>query len=121
MAHDIKTPITILNGYIEEIEDDMINEKELPDALKHMREEIKFLDELTVDMLEFITSMQEQKSKEDINLKDFINHEVFPILPKSKDIEHINEVGEDILISFNKTDLKKICINILTNSIKYIL
>ncbi len=119
MAHDIKTPITILNGYIEEIEDDMISEKELPYALKHMREEIKFLDELTVDMLEFITSMQEQKSTEDINLKDFINYEVFPILPKSKDIEHINEVGEDILISFNKTDLKKICINILTNSIKY--
>ena len=119
MAHDIKTPITILNGYIEEIEDGMVSEKDLPAALKHMREEIEFLDELTVDMLKFITSMQEKKSKEEINVSSFIDKEVFTILPKSDNIEYINEVDKDLVVLFNKLDLKKICVNILTNSIKY--
>jgi len=119
MAHDIKTPITIINGYIEEIEDGMINEDTLPATLIHMREEINFLNELTVDMLKFITSMQEHKKTEEIPLHKFINDEIFPILQKKENISFINSVDTSFVIKFNKTDLKKVCINILTNALKF--
>lgn len=119
MAHDIKTPITILNGYIEEIEDGMICDEKLPSVLVHMKDEVKFLDELTIDMLEFITSMQNHKIKTDINLFDLIQNEIFTILPKNENIKYINAVEKDFIIKLNKIDLKKICINILFNAIKY--
>lgn len=119
MAHDIKTPITILNGYIEEIEDGLICDEKLPMVLLHMKNEVKFLDELTVDMLEFIVSMQNNKIKNKISFKLFIQNEVFTILPKNKKISYINEIEDDFIIEFNKIDLKKICINILFNAIKY--
>ena len=119
MAHDIKTPITIINGYIDEIEDEMISEEDLPLVLKHMKEEIKFLDELTVDMLKFITSMQEHKKVEEIHLHKFISDEVFPLLQKKENIEFINDVDDFFVIKFNKIDLKKVSINILINALKF--
>jgi two-component system sensor histidine kinase SaeS len=119
MAHDVKTPITIVNGYIEEIEDGMVGENDLPLVLEHMREEIKFLDELTIDMLKFITSMQEHKKTENINLYNFINNEIFSILPKKENIDIINDIDKSFVIVFNKMDLKKVCINILTNALKF--
>ncbi len=119
MAHDIKTPITILNGYIEEMEDGMIESQNLPQALSHMKEEIKFLDELTVDMLEFITSMDRHKTKNKIELYTLVQDEIFPVLPLKADVKYLNELKEGFSIEFNKTDLKKIILNLLNNAIKH--
>ncbi|MFK5881639.1 MAG: HAMP domain-containing sensor histidine kinase [Sulfurospirillum sp.] len=119
MAHDIKTPITILNGYIEELEDGLIKSEDLPSALAHMKEEIKFLDELTVDMLEFITSMQEHKMKQGIKLYSFIQNEIFPLLAVKTGVKYINDIDQKILLEFNKIDLKKVVLNLLNNAVKY--
>ncbi len=119
MAHDIKTPITILNGYIEELEDGMIDNENLPLALSHMKEETKFLDELTIDMLEFITSMNRQKTKDKIELYTLVQNEIFPVLPLKTGIKYLNELEEGFFIEFNKTDLKKIILNLLNNAIKH--
>ncbi len=119
MAHDIKTPITIINGYIEEIEDGLIKEKDMPSALVHMKKEIHFLDELTIDMLEFISSMEHHKTKEKICLYYLIENEIFPILDNKANVKLINDVDKDFLIVFNKIDLKKILLNIIINGIKH--
>lgn len=120
MSHDIKTPITIINGYIEEIEDGLVSKKQLPEALDYMKKEINFLNELTVDMLEFISSMERHKAKEKIILYYFLENELFPLLPKNENVQLINEINKDLVIEFNKIDLKKICINIICNAIKHI-
>ncbi|NVJ53942.1 MAG: HAMP domain-containing histidine kinase [Campylobacteraceae bacterium] len=120
MSHDIKTPMTIINGYIEEIEDGLVSKKQLPETLDYMKKEINFLNELTIDMLEFISSMERHKAKEQIILYYFIENEVFPHLPKNENIQLINKIDKDLVIKFNKIDLKKICINIICNAIKHI-
>ncbi len=119
MAHDVKTPITILNGYIEELEDGMIESQNLPQALSHMKEETKFLDELTMDMLEFITSMNRHKTKDKIELYTLVQNEIFPVLPLKTGIKYLNKLEEGFFIEFNKTDLKKIILNLLNNAIKH--
>ncbi|XPV70462.1 MAG: sensor histidine kinase [Halarcobacter sp.] len=119
MAHDIKTPITILNGYIEEIEDGIIKKENLPNVLITMKQEVNFLDELTVDMLEYISSMQNYKKKEKINLYNFINNEIFTILEKKTDVFLFNNVEKNFSVTFNKIDLKKIFLNILINALKF--
>ena len=119
VAHDIKTPLTIINGYIEELEDGMIDSQNLPKALMHMKEETKFLNELTVDILDFITSKQNNKVKEKIELHSFVEDEVLPLLPLKSGVEYLNELEQNIFIEFNKTDLKKIMLNLLNNAIKH--
>ncbi|WP_121626975.1 sensor histidine kinase [Poseidonibacter antarcticus] len=119
MSHDIKTPITIINGYIEEIEDGLISSDKMPSTLNHMKKEIKYLDELTVDMLGLISSMERKKSKEKILFFYFLENEIFPLLLTNNKIELINNIEKDFIIEFNKIDLKKISLNILQNAIKY--
>ena len=119
MSHDIKTPITIINGYIEEIEDGLISSDKMPFTLNHMKKEIKYLDELTVDMLGFISSMERKKAKEKILFFYFLENEIFPLLPNDRKVELINNIKKDFIINFNRIDLKKVCLNILQNSIKY--
>ena len=119
MAHDIKTPITILNGYVEEIEDGIVSTDEMPQVLEHMKEEVKFLDELTIDILNFITSTQKNKIKQKINFYSLVQKEIFPILPKREDLKYINEIDKDFLIEFNQIDLKKVSLNLINNAIRH--
>lgn len=119
MAHDVKTPITILQGHIEEIEDGLVPKEELPKILENMKKELEFLNELTVDMLDFISSMHNHKVKHEITLQDFISHEIFPIIAKKDNLAYVNKIDEHYKCSFNKMDLKKISINILNNATKY--
>lgn len=119
MAHDIKTPITILNGYVEELEDGIVSTDEMPQVLKHMKEEVKFLNELTIDILNFITSTQKNKVRQKINLYSVVQDEIFPMLPKREDLKYINEIDKDLLIEFNKIDLKKVSFNLLNNAARH--
>lgn len=119
MAHDVKTPITILNGYIDEIEDGIVDEKKLPFILSSMKQEVKFLNELTVDMLNFISSMQAPRKKDKINLYSLLEDEILPIIMRNNKVEFINDIDEKFVIDFNKTDLKKICINLLSNAYRH--
>jgi len=119
MAHDVKTPITIIQGHIEEIEDNLVTKEDLPQILTIMKQELDFLNELTVDMLDFIASMKNHKIKQDIELHNFLHHEIFPIIAKKDHLAYINETPENIVLKFNKMDLKKIFLNILNNATKY--
>jgi len=119
MAHDVKTPITILNGYIDEIKDDIVDENKLPFILDSMKQEVEFINELTVDMLNFISSMQAPRKKDTINLYALLENEILPIIIKNDEIKFINNINKNFIIEFNKTDLKKICINLLLNAYRY--
>jgi len=119
MAHDIKTPITILNGYVEEIEDGIVSTDEMPQVLKHMKEEVKFLNELTIDILNFITSTEKNKVRQKIDLYSVVQNEIFPMLPKREDLKYINEIDKNLLIEFNKIDFKKVSLNLLNNATRH--
>jgi two-component system, OmpR family, sensor histidine kinase SaeS len=119
MAHDVKTPITILNGYIDEIEDGLVDEEKLPSILTSMKQEVEFLNELTVDMLNFISSMQAPREKDKINLYALLEDEILPIIIRNNQVEFINNIDENFVIEFNKIDLKKICINLLSNAYRH--
>lgn len=119
MAHDVKTPITILNGYIDEIEDGIVDEKKLPSVLSSMKQEVAFLNELTVDMLNFISSMKAPREKEKINLYTLLEDEILPMVIRNEEVDFINEIDKNLMIEFNKTDLKKICINLLSNAYRH--
>ena len=119
MAHDIKTPLTIINGHIDEIKDGYVSKQNLPSTINQIKDEIQYLDELTIDMLSFVTSMQNGKSKSKIKLATLLDKEVLNIIPSKEGVVVENCININFEIEFNTVDLKKISFNLLSNAIKY--
>ena len=118
-AHDFRTPLTIIQGNIEAIEDDLISQEELPTILEKIKLETNYMNELLSDVLCFIQSMKSVVEKEEIQLKEFIDKEIFALIVPPKRVALVNLVNENETILFTKTDLKKILINLVSNSIKF--
>ena len=118
-AHDFRTPLTVIQGNIEAIEDKLISQKELPTILQKIKFETSYMNELLSDVLSFIQSMKSVVKKEKIELRAFINKEIFTLIQPSNEVKLVNQIKENETIAFTKTDLKKILINLLNNSIKF--
>jgi two-component system sensor histidine kinase SaeS len=118
-AHDFRTPLTVIAGNIEAIEDGLISQKELPTVLQKIKLETNYMNELLSDVLSFIQSMKSVVKKEKIDLRKFINKEIFALIEPLNGVKLVNDMNENNTIEFTKTDLKKILINLLSNSIKF--
>ena len=118
-AHDFRTPLTVIQGNIEAIEDGLISQKELPKVLQKMKFETNYMNELLSDVLSFIQSMKSVVQKEKIELREFISKEIFVLTEPLNEIQLVNRIKENEIIEFTRTDLKKILINLLNNSIKF--
>lgn len=118
-AHDFRTPLTIISGNIEAIEDGLVSQKNLPATLEKIKHETTYMNELLSEVLCFISSMKSSVKKEKILLREFIEKEVFVLLEPLDKGQLVNETQENDTIEFTKTDLKKILINLLSNSIKF--
>ena len=119
LSHDIKTPLTIIDGYLEEIEDNMVSKEELPNVVAVLKKETAYLNELSSEVISYVQSKDEVTQKEPIVLKEFLHSEVCPLLRVLDEVELKCEINEDDSIDFNPIALKKILINLLHNATKY--
>ena len=118
-AHDFRTPLTVIQGNIEAIEDGLITHNNLPSTLQKIKFETNYMNELLSDVLSFIQSMKSIIKKEKIELREFINKEIFVLTEPSDTVKLVNAMKENDTVEFTKTDLKKILINLLDNSVKF--
>jgi len=119
LSHDIKTPLTIIDGYLEEIEDNMVSKEEMPKVVAVLKKETAYLNELSSEVISYVQSKDEVTQKELIVLKEFLHTEVCPLLRVVDEVELKCEINENDSIDFNPTALKKILVNLLHNAIKY--
>ncbi len=119
LSHDIKTPLTIIDGYLEECEDGLVTKEEMPKVIKILKKETAYLNELSSEVITYIQSQELVSHKSTIPLKDFLHSEVCPLLRVSKQVELKCEIDESDTIEFNPIALKKILINLLHNASKY--
>ena len=118
-AHDFRTPLTIIAGNIEAIEDGLISKKELPTVLQKVKLETSYMNELLSDVLSFIHSLKSVVKKERIELKKMIDEEIFALVEPQNRVKLVNNLQENDALKFTKIDLKKILMNLLNNSIKF--
>ncbi len=120
LSHDIKTPLTIMNGYLEELDDGLIECEEIPRVTSILKRETAYLNELTSEVIGYVQSKEVTMNKQErILLEEFLHAEVCPLLRVPKNVVLKCEVDDKASVEFNKTALKKILINLLHNASKY--
>ncbi|MEW6194795.1 MAG: ATP-binding protein [Bacteroidota bacterium] len=126
VAHEMKTPLAAVQGFLNIIIDDTINvEKEKrKDYLKRSIVRLKSLTDLVNDLLDI--SRMELKTKhreiENIKVKEILNNvlQTLELEIKKKNIAIQKNVEEKLpVIQADQNDITRIISNLLSNAIKY--
>lgn len=123
VSHELKTPLTILKGQIENMilgyGDYQNHEKYLPEALK-ATEDIEHLvrEIITISKME---SMDLQDTLQDVSLLSTVNETIETLLPlaKDKNIQIHQNITTDIRVAVNRNLWNKALSNIIGNAIRH--
>lgn len=124
IAHELKTPVTIVKGYLETITENKDLESEQSDYfLSRSIEQINRLVDI-INEISIISKLEEAPNHyeiEELNLNEILNNIKIYLgvkLDKKNIILHIN-LFEGVIITGNKTLIHSIFQNLIDNSIKY--
>lgn len=123
VSHELKTPLTILKGQIENMilgyGDYRNHEKYLPEAF----EAVENIEQLVKEIISItkMESMDLRSTLQNISLSESIGHSVDIILPlaKEKEIQIDSDIKSDIIINVNPNLWSKVLSNILGNAVRY--
>lgn len=123
ISHELKTPLTILKGQIENMilgyGDYLNHEKYLPEALK-ATEDIEHLvkEIITISKME---SMELRDSLQKVSLEQTLNDtiQVFLPLAQDKDIQIHQNISTDMVLSVNPNLWSKALSNIIGNAVRH--
>lgn len=126
ISHDLKTPVTAIKGYVEGIKDG------IPDTSEKMEKYIdtiyikttnmdKLIDELFLFSKLDLKRVPFNFEKVDIiaYLTDCMEELKFDLEKKNINISLVNEVKEKLYVIADREKLKRVIINIVENSVKY--
>lgn len=120
VSHELKTPITVIKGYVETMED------ELPESKKFMIETIKKHINRLANLVNDILLLSNLDYSEKIEIKRFslnqVVHEAINILKQQADIKKLKVIYvENEEIEYNGDDflILQALINLLSNAIKF--
>lgn len=123
VSHELKTPITIIKGYIEGIKDDVFSEEEKNESLDIILEETNKMGKLVKDMLDLsaLESHATGLKKEIFNLSEMIEKNIKSLNNEinDKDITVDRNYISDVYIKADKFRMEQVITNFLTNAIRH--
>lgn len=119
IAHDFRTPLTVMRGYIEEIEDGLIPVDRLEPTMQILQKEIAFLSDLITNIVLYLESYKTPSCREEIVLKEFLEQEVVPLLPQKETVSIIIDVDEKCRVWFDPLSLQRVFFNLFSNAYKF--
>ena len=118
-SHELKTPIFVIKGYIDMLNDWGKNDKEvLDEGLIVLKKEIQNMQELTEKLLFLAKSRNLVIEKTNINLENVLK-EVIDNLSFAYPKQKINYISSEIFIDSDIALLKLLFKNLIENAIKY--
>ena len=124
VAHELKTPITTINGFLETLldgalEDEKLEKKFLNIAKAHTERMNRLINELFI--LSNIELGNVQLHLSDYNVCDMIKEAIGILLPqiKDKNLSLNVQCNESFVIRCDKDKMMQILINIVENALKY--
>ena len=119
LSHDIKTPLAIIEGYLEELEDDIVTPDNKPRVFGILKKETEYINELSTEVINYIQSFESTATQSTIYLTSFLNDEVCPLVPVQDTVMLQCTIDNDFSIVFDRMALKKILFNLLHNASKH--
>ena len=123
MAHDIRTPLTAIYGYLDMIENTDDPEKKSK-YISIIRERTEIMKQLTEELFQYSMVVSDDKELELENV--FVNQVLeesissfYPALTEKNIVPDINICSEKIYRRLNKQALSRIFANLLNNAVKY--
>lgn len=123
VSHELKTPLTSINGYAQIIANGIATEKDIPDFAKKIAKESNRLMILIEDIIRLSNldeGMVQENEKSTFSLKEVI-YDVISSLQEKADSKNIiiRCDGTDFNITAHKTQINELIYNLLDNAIKY--
>lgn len=121
-SHELKTPLAVIQANLDTaLEDGDISKEELTELLKSSKENVKFMDRLTEDLL-LLSVLEHKLSSEKVNLNTLLKSLVIEsknvMNGKKIDIK-ISDECPKCTLEANEVLLKRAFMNTLENAIKY--
>lgn len=124
IAHEIRTPLTLINGPLEIIEEMNINDSKLTKNLKVIAQNTKRLLNLASQLLDFqkVGAQKIQLNYEVVNVSDLLKETISRFEPtyihQNKELK-VSHLEEHVLAKIDKEAITKILSNLLNNALKY--
>ncbi|MBC7959661.1 MAG: HAMP domain-containing histidine kinase, partial [Vallitaleaceae bacterium] len=125
VSHELQTPLSVINGYIEALEDDLVDTEEekkyyyeiIEDEASKMSKMIREL--LDLSQLEAGTFRMQREPLDVTSLLDEISHK-YEKIAQAKDIKwHYKNMKEKVMIMADVVRIEQAFTNIITNAFKH--
>ena len=123
MAHDIRTPLTAIYGYLDMIENTDDPEKKSK-YISIIRERTEIMKQLTEELFQYsmVVSDDKELELEDVFVNQVLEESIssfYPALTEKNIVPEMNIDVEKIYRRLNKQALSRIFANLLNNAVKY--
>jgi len=125
ISHDVRTPLTVIMGYTELMQDLMKDNDEIMGFLQIMEEQSNFLLNIISDLITLskINSGNFQLNPQSTNLREMLHNTLkgLRVLAKKKGLKLDYSVASSVPLYtyLDRISLKKILYNLVSNAIKY--
>lgn len=124
VAHELRTPMTTIGGFIEGILDGTIPEEKHNTYLTRVTEEIKRLTNMVKDLL-ILSKMDADDApleKNTFDINDLIRRSIIRFeneITRKKIFINVNFTDENTFVYANSDDIERVLINLIHNAIKF--
>lgn len=122
ISHELKTPLTIISGYIEGIQDGIYRENQEV-CLNAMSLEVQKMNTMIGDMLSLfrVESNDEKLSKESFSISKLAIEIQESFNPQISKLEYNYNsfIDKDLYVDANRKQIARVLTNLFTNAIKY--
>lgn len=121
-SHELKTPLMSIQGYAEAIKDGVIEGEEVEESLDIIMDESKRL-KIIVEEIIYLSKLEEgnQLILKDVFLNDIVDDSIntLKLIAKEKNIKIKNNLDNKIKGLLDVNRIKRVFINVISNSIRY--